>query len=174
MANDATGTKTDADIDVSVDVFRLPGLVRTHENGLSVGNQERRRQFVRRGRLHRVASKLLGRCTTTTGAPTVLQSRRHSTPIAIVEEESNAVQPDGHEITLTKPSRRKSLLSRARSLRGVKSLSDLKLVARKRERGKGRREILDQAGRTSECAVVRVRSVHSATSAPLYLFREAE
>ncbi|KAI4730060.1 hypothetical protein E4T49_02113 [Aureobasidium sp. EXF-10728] len=174
MANNVTETKTDTDIDVSVDVFRLPGLVRTHDDGLSGGYQERRRQFVRRGRLHRVASKLLGRYSTTTGTPTVLRRRRHSTPIAIVEEESNAVQPDGHETTLMKPSRRKSLLSRARSLRGVKSLSDLKSVARTRERGKGRREILGQAGRVGECAVVRMRSVHSATSAPLYLFGEVE
>lgn len=156
----------------------------THNNLSSCGHQEGRRLSERRRRLHRMASELLARASTT-DVPTVLRRRRRSTPTpnVIAEEASHVVQgsecEQGHgQSRNPRSSRRKSLLSRARSLRSVKSLSDLKAIARRREHksqhGSSLAEGQDQAGRTIECEVVRMRSVNSAASAPLYLFRAAE
>lgn len=156
----------------------------THNDLSTCGYQERRRQPVHRERLHRVASRLLARATTT-NAPTVLCRRRHSTPTpnVIAEEASHVTQELEREQNhgqSQKPraSRRRSLLSRARSLRGVKSLSDLKAIARRMElqgqHGASIAERHDQTERKIKCEVVRMRSVNSATSAPLYLFRADE
>jgi hypothetical protein len=126
-----------------------------------------------------MASKWLGRATTT-DAPTVLRRRRHSTPIPSIEED-HVAQEAGREREqrspqprVSRPGRRNSLFSRARSLRGVKSLSDLKTATRKGAKSKVQRgschtERQDQA-REGQCAVVRMGSVNSAWSAPLYFF----
>jgi hypothetical protein len=119
-----------------------------------------------------MASKWLGRATTT-DAPTVLRRRRHSTPTPSIEEEDHLEQEAGRELEqrsprprMPRPGRRKSLLSRARSLRGVKSLSDLKIATRRGDKSKGQGGALhaereDQA-RDGQCAVVRMGSVNSA------------
>lgn len=153
-----------------------------HNDLFPYGDQEQRRLSERRGPLHRVASRLLARATTA-DAPIVLRRRRHSTPTAIVEEASHMVQEFEREQShgqsrKPRPSRRKSLLNRARSLRGVKSLSDLKAIARRRElKGQHESPLAKRQGQAREridCAVVRMRSVNSAASAPLYLLRAAE
>lgn len=149
----------------------------------SHGHQERRRQSERRGRMHRVASKWLARATASDTPNVLRRRRRHSTPTPIFEEANTMVQAAEREQSDGQPrkskfGRRKSLLSRARSLRGVKSLSDLKTIARRKEskvqRGSPLAERGGQAGGTIECAVVRMRSVNSATSAPLYFSGTAE
>ncbi|CAD0093761.1 unnamed protein product [Aureobasidium mustum] len=146
-----------------------------HNDPIFYGDQERRRQSERRGRVHRMASKWLARATAS-DAPNVLRRRRHSTPTPILEEANTMVQAAEREQSDGQPrksrfGRRKSLLSRARSLRGVKSLSDLKTIGRRKElkgqRGSSSAERQTRTGGIIECAVVRMRSVNSATSAPL-------
>ncbi|KAI5193536.1 hypothetical protein E4T38_09913 [Aureobasidium subglaciale] len=179
------------DVDNSFDVTRrdfwheVPGRIKMHDKRASTEEQERRRLFERRGRLHRVVSKFLAKASNT-NAPAVLRRRRHSTSTLVVERANALVQDDRHgegqdaeQAQVAKPSRRKSLLSRARSLRGVKSLSDLRVAARKGDKGKGQSGYPQtrrngQVEGVFECAVVRMKSVHSATSAPLYFFRGAE
>lgn len=187
VLNNLTIIKTTTDLDVlNVSSHDFRGdesrHIDTNAGPSFYGDQKRRRQSERRGRLHRVASKLLARAMTT-DAPALLHRRRHSTPTRIVEETNNVVQEaereqNDRQTRKPRPSRRKSLLSRARSLRGVKSLSDLKTIARRRELkgqcGSSPVERQDQAGATIECALVTMRSVNSATVGPLCLFRAAE
>lgn len=158
------------------------GCVDTDDDPSFYGDQKRRRQSDFRGRVHQVASRLLARALATDGS-TVLRRRRHSTPTPIEDQTSNLVQKAEREQNngqsrKSRPSRRKSLLSRARSLRGAKSMSDLKTIARRRElkgqRGSPPSEEQDQAGGRTECAVVRMRSINSARSAPLYFSRASE
>ncbi|KEQ63228.1 uncharacterized protein M437DRAFT_47690, partial [Aureobasidium melanogenum CBS 110374] len=156
------------------------GCADTEDDPSFYGDQKRRRQSDFRGRVHQVASRLLARALATDDGLTVLRRRRHSTPTPIEDQTSNLVQEaereqnDGQSRN-SRPSRRKSLLSRARSLRGAKSMSDLKTIARSRElkgqRGSSPSEEQDQAGGRIECAVVRMRSINSARSAPLYFSR---
>ena len=133
-----------------------------------------------------MASKWLGR-DTTTSAPNVLRRRRkHSTPTQGGEDIDHMTRAAGNEheqsnlqSRMPRPGRRKSLLSRARSLRDVKSLSDLRIGSRKGEKSKGHRdsshmERSSQAREGLQCAVIRMSSVNSASSAPLYFFAGAE
>jgi hypothetical protein len=130
-----------------------------------------------------VASKWLGR-DMTTSAPKVLRRRRkHSTPTPDVEAAGHVTQEVGHERRQGDPqprmSRRRSLLSRARSLRGVKSLSDLRIGSRRGEKSKGQSGSLyversEQAREGLQCVVIRMSSVNSASSAPLYVLTGAE
>ncbi|KAI5237187.1 hypothetical protein E4T43_08104 [Aureobasidium subglaciale] len=189
-----TGENIVPDVDDSSDVSRrnfwheVPGRIKMHDKRAFNEEQERRRLFERRGRLHRVASKFLAKASNT-NAPAVLRRRRHSTSTLVVERTNVLVQDDRHgdgqdagQARVAKPNRRKSLLSRARSLRGVKSLSDLRAVARKEDKGdKGKNQSgcpqtqrCGQVEGVFECAVVTMKSVHIATSAPLYFFRGAE
>lgn len=130
-----------------------------------------------------MASKWLGRGTTT-HAPKVLQRRRHSTPVSIVEEADHVAQGVRNEqresqAQMPRPGRRKSLLSRGRLLRPVKSLSDLVTANRKVDKSKDQQESLhvetpNRPRKGLLCTVVRMTSVNSASSAPLYFFGGAE
>lgn len=114
----------------------------------------------------------------------MLQRRRHSTPISVVEEAipvSQEASNDQNEsqARISRPSPSKSLLSRGRSLRMVKSLSDLRKASRKDIKSKDppvslHAETLNQTGDGLHYAVVGMTSVNSASSAPLYSFEGAE
>lgn len=109
-----------------------------------------------------------------------MRRRRFSTPVLAMEEVQGrdcGNDTAEEQATSARIGRRKSLLSRARSLRGVKSLSDLKAAtvgAVRIDKDRRGQESSQTDGREQgamfECAVVRVKSVNSATSAPLYTF----
>ena len=127
-----------------------------------------------------MASKWLGRGTKDT-RPNVLHRRRHSTPPPVIEEADHVAQQAGYErrrsdpqSQMPRPSRRRSLLSRGRLLRPVKSLSDLRTATRAGDKSKDQAETLNRTRDGLQCAVVRMTSVNSASSAPLYFFEEAE
>jgi hypothetical protein len=88
-----------------------------------------------------------------------------------VAHEARHEEQDDPQPRVSRPSRRKSLLSRARSLSRVKSLSDL----RRGERSKDQHECMhlgkqNQTREGLQCAVVRRESVSGAPCAPLYFF----
>lgn len=160
-------------VDVSQHEFwhEVPGRIKLKERPKS--------QEQTHGRLHRAASRFLTKAANTS-VPTAMRRRRFSTPVLAMEEVQGrdcGNDTAEEQATSARIGRRKSLLSRARSLRGVKSLSDLKAAtvgAVRIDKDRRGQESSQTDGREQgamfECAVVRVKSVNSATSAPLYTF----